>query len=57
MDGLPPGFLGGIMPTPTPALEIVERAWRDAPPAREAAAVNELLRALRELLTPRVSPR
>ena len=36
-----------------PVPEIIERAWRDAPPGREATAVNELLRSLRELLIPR----
>src|SRR6266568_1873789 len=42
------------MPTPIPAPEIVERAWRDAPPGREAACQNEILRELRRLLQPRV---
>jgi hypothetical protein len=45
------------MPTPIPVPESVERAWRDAPPGREAACQNEILRELRRLLQPRLPPR
>jgi len=45
------------MPMPIPVPEIVERAWRDAPPGREAAFQNETLRELQRLLQPRVPPR
>ena len=38
------------MPMPIPVPEIVERAWRDAPPGREAACQNEILREFRRLL-------
>jgi hypothetical protein len=37
----------------SPTAELIERIWQQAPPGREAACVNELLRAMRELLTPR----
>jgi hypothetical protein len=33
------------MPMPIPVPAVIEQAWRDAPSGREAAAVNELLRA------------
>jgi hypothetical protein len=45
------------MPRLIPVAEVTEAAWRDAPPGREATAVNELLRSLRELLIPRQPPR
>src|SRR5262245_30755275 len=38
------------MPMPIPIPEIAERAWRDAPPGREAACQNETLHKLRRLL-------
>jgi hypothetical protein len=38
------------MPMPIPLPEIVERAWRDAPPWREAACQNKILRELQRLL-------
>jgi hypothetical protein len=38
-----------------PVPEIIERIWRDAPPGREATALNELLRSLRELLIPQLA--
>jgi hypothetical protein len=51
--GLSPGMRMLSIPVP----EIIERIWRDAPPGREATAVNELLRSPRELLIPREPPR
>jgi hypothetical protein len=36
--------------------DIIEQAWRDAPPGREATAVNELLRELQRLLQSRRLP-
>jgi hypothetical protein len=42
-----------LMPTSTTLPQILEDCWTRAMPGREAAAVNELLRSLRELLIPR----
>jgi hypothetical protein len=39
-----------------PVPEAIESAWRAAPPGREAAAVNEAMRAVRSALAPAGDP-